>query len=1072
MDAFYERLLTRTATIDELLSDDFESLPGEKRDADLAARRLAAWCRSCASGDWALFGRRLARDGLSFNELLTRFATVRRKTSAPTPIWFDDAIWIEQALNGSNEPQDPHSQRAQPYAFEQLFTGAVQKAEQLLWSELDSAASANLLESARNSLSLSLLKKLSDLCTPAIYDRFCDFRNSNAVPPDRSEPIIVSNTARYHNFISEMRAGGFRRLFEDKPVLLRLIALTVRQWLETSRELVLRLRNDLSTIRTELTNATSTCRVERVEDGLSDPHRGGRSVQLVIFEDAKRVVYKPKDLRLDHCWECLITRLNADHAPIQLRAPRVIARDGYGWAEFIAHAGVASSKDYDQFFRRAGAWLALFHCFVATDMHQENLIASGSHPIPIDLEMLLQPSIAERSRDEPERDAFATATDILANSVMAAGMIPAYSRGVDNSVFAVGGLTPDWNATVALNWSNINSDDMRPFKSKQGGKINPNLPHVEGCYAALGDFIDEFVRGFEEYSTFLLHFAHEGRDQDLFRDFSGLWVRKVIRPTRFYYMLLQRLKDHRSMDDGVIWSAQADFIARLSDWEGASDSYWGLQQAERHALLSLNVPHFVVPSDGMTVSDTAGASLAVAGTSGLARAQARVHAFDEQEIAWQVEMIKENTRAIARPAKQKTHGPSEAVFCSAPPLAVTTDHFVAEANRIAGELTRLAIRRGSSAAWIGLDWLGDAEVFQLVCLGPTLYNGTSGISLFLAAHARAFGSENSRDLALAGVSHFRKNLRSRNAARMARSLGIGGAAGLGSIIYALTEMASRLSDETVLADAQVAAELLTDELIAADKQLDVIGGSAGAILALLRLYRDTRSDEILKRAQKCGEHLLVEARREAQGGRSWVGQGLGSQRLTGISHGAAGFAYALASLFAATGHEEFAQAASDCIAFEDSAYDLRRHNWPDFRSRGEPAWPCQWCHGAVGIGLARLGSFKRGGMNAERLLVDIRRAVDGAMQASPSPVDTLCCGTLGIVEFFCEAAGVLQCDDLQHLALQRLQSMIEMARHAGDYRWNSGTEKFNLGLFRGLSGLGYTLLRQVDRSLPNVLIWD
>ena len=29
-----------------------------------------------------------------------------------------------------------------------------------------------------------------------------------------------------------------------------------------------------------------------------------------------------------------------------------------------------------------------------------------------------------------------------------------------------------------------------------------------------------------------------------------------------------------------------------------------------------------------------------------------------------------------------------------------------------------------------------------------------------------------------------------------------------------------------------------------------------------------------------------------------------------------------------------------------------------------------------------------------------------------------------------------------------------------------------LGLFRGLAGVGYTLLRQVDDSLPNVLIWE
>ena len=63
MEAFDEGLMVRAATIDEVLSDAFVVLPGEKADSDLAARRLGAWCRSCGSGDWELFARRLERDG-------------------------------------------------------------------------------------------------------------------------------------------------------------------------------------------------------------------------------------------------------------------------------------------------------------------------------------------------------------------------------------------------------------------------------------------------------------------------------------------------------------------------------------------------------------------------------------------------------------------------------------------------------------------------------------------------------------------------------------------------------------------------------------------------------------------------------------------------------------------------------------------------------------------------------------------------------------------------------------------------------------------------------------------------
>jgi hypothetical protein len=54
---------------------------------------------------------------------------------------------------------------------------------------------------------------------------------------------------------------------------------------------------------------------------------------------------------------------------------------------------------------------------------------------------------------------------------------------------------------------------------------------------------------------------------------------------------------------------------------------------------------------------------------------------------------------------------------------------------------------------------------------------------------RRDGTQVFGELALAALSHLRKNLGSRNAARIARSLGTGGATGLGSIVYALAVMA-------------------------------------------------------------------------------------------------------------------------------------------------------------------------------------------------------------------------------------------------------------------------------------------
>ena len=84
-----------------ILSGASDQLPGQKGDSDLAARRVATWCRSCASGNWSLFVRRLERDGLSIEDVLAKFATVRRNATWPTPAWLDDAVWVDEALRSS-----------------------------------------------------------------------------------------------------------------------------------------------------------------------------------------------------------------------------------------------------------------------------------------------------------------------------------------------------------------------------------------------------------------------------------------------------------------------------------------------------------------------------------------------------------------------------------------------------------------------------------------------------------------------------------------------------------------------------------------------------------------------------------------------------------------------------------------------------------------------------------------------------------------------------------------------------------------------------------------------------------
>lgn len=157
--------------------------------------------------------------------------------------------------------------------------------------------------------------------------------------------------------------------------------------------------------------------------------------------------------------------------------------------------------------------------------------------------------------------------------------------------------------------------------------------------------------------------------------------------------------------------------------------------------------------------------------------------------------------------------------------------------------------------------------------------------------------------------------------------------------------------------------------------------------------------------------------------------------------------------------------------------------WPDLRDlnpEGHPTFPVQWCHGAAGIGLARLGSLKI--WQTEALVQDLQIALQTTQQQGLKGIDHLCCGNLGLSEVLLVAAQ--RCDgavspvenraDWQQAALQKATAVVTHANQSGAYQLfaNLSNAVFNPGFFQGTSGIGYQLLRLAHNELPSVLLWE
>ena len=130
--------------------------------------------------------------------------------------------------------------------------------------------------------------------------------------------------------------------------------------------------------------------------------------------------------------------------------------------------------------------------------------------------------------------------------------------------------------------------------------------------------------------------------------------------------------------------------------------------------------------------------------------------------------------------------------------------------------------------------------------------------------------------------------------------------------------------------------------------------------------------------------------------------------LTGFAHGNAGIAWALGELADLTGEARFRTAERAAVAYERSLFSAEAKNWPDLRDLRRPgadagptanpeaSFMAAWCHGAAGIGLARILSLGRLDEPATR--AEIEAALETTLARGFGDNHSLCHGDLGNLE--------------------------------------------------------------------------
>jgi lantibiotic biosynthesis protein len=393
---------------------------------------------------------------------------------------------------------------------------------------------------------------------------------------------------------------------------------------------------------------------------------------------------------------------------------------------------------------------------------------------------------------------------------------------------------------------------------------------------------------------------------------------------------------------------------------------------------------------------------------------------------------------------------------------------LATAAGIGERLARAAVWYRGQCNWVALDVEQSPALHR--ALGPELGGGTAGVALFLAQLAAATDDREARRTARGAIGQALAH------ADVVSPRGL--YAGRIGIAYAAVRCAGLLGEERLAARA---ARLAHARLADRAAGFDLMSGSAGAIAGLLALARLLDDERLVGRAQRLADELAGGARRGREG---WSWPAPGQRRmhgLCGMARGAAGIAWALLELHAATAEQRHRDSAEHALAYERHWFDARHADWPDLRGierrerrgafRAPPA--AGWSHGAAGIALVRLRAW--------RLLADGRCRAEAttALAASAARLErellvpgaecTLGRGLAGDAEAL--LAGVELRPDGALLA--RRAGEIAASRYAGGLDgWPCGPAGAGLapGLLRGHAGIGLFYLRLHDRAAPSPLL--
>ncbi len=765
-----------------------------------------------------------------------------------------------------------------------------------------------------------------------------------------------------------------------------------------------------------------------IECGVADTHEG-KTVSLVTFNDGSKLIFKPRSASLDIAYATIVRFLADDK--INMFFPRVIEHNTHSWHFFIENKACETKLQCCQYYYRAGIHLAALFSLGSSDIHYENVIAYGEHPVIVDLETILCGSMTENSKKESNKS--------INNSVVSTGMLPFCS---DEALFDfnISGLFSKTSESKKIKKTQlVESEEDDWFYKKENIVIKPKDNNVTYGGRHLNDKEAEkhLIKGFrmamcriKEKAPLFFSIVENAID-------NNVKVRQILRPTHVYYRFIDA-----SLHPDFLMNRKAreDLLDLFSNaFEPGEFGYIRLEE-ELFSMRLGDIPYFYTfPRSVDLYSRGKIICKSFFKKAPLDVAKNRILSISDETINVQERYIKMSVASLKTTAniirgeyeknttrtEQLNNNDIEKILKKHAEYVVEKCVELPDGNKYLNLLvpngTRLVISPFSYDLYYSL-----------------------GIVLFLLEYSVCYNNPEIKKavvcLLQAATEKFYRNLNDDMEIDISLFRGCGG---LLYVLYiAMCELGNEIDEDVVNFVANYLLETLIEKPFQKD-DIDYISGISGTLYLIQNILNNKNCFSVDNDRLEILERKYIDLLNE-----NWE-----SHDVVGMAHGLSGACLPLGNI--AQKNKQYSELINKILIKEDGILNTRDINY-------------SWCRGYSGVYLARNILADKGILEEEtaKKLVGLNKqevfSYDFVTKMLSQKNLGICHGVYGNI------------DILISLGLgNKFESMIRERRFASleETRWISGSDYAWLNFMIGTSGVAYVLMR-VIQDIPSVLTID